>query len=376
MKFAKKIPLFLLITFFLYNCNNSSQPIAPSGSNIEIKGFSYTSFTADGFRHGNDINAIEDLKSQTANEWLSLCLWEYQSSPDSYDIAPNTTGKNPISGADWALSSTIDDLIAGIERAKADGLKIMLKPHLDLYSGQWRAAIKPDADGKWFRAYTDFLLKYAKIAEQYKIELFCIGVEYVVATQSQYTPEWKQIINEIRSVYSGELTYAASWGGATEFGVNESEFSTVGFWQDLDYIGIDFYYPLSNNDDVPSFDDAMFKMVVPKASISNISDKYGKKIIFTEIGIQSVKGAIKEPWNYSLGDSPNAVPDIAVQELYYQVILNSFANEKWCSGFFWWNWESVITSAEITNYTPRNKPAAILLKQWYQKQISGFIVLK
>jgi hypothetical protein len=41
---------------------------------------------------------------------------------------------------------------------------------------------------------------------------------------------------EIRKIYTGKLTYAANW----------DDFDKVPFWKELDYIGIDAYFPLSD----------------------------------------------------------------------------------------------------------------------------------
>ena len=46
--------------------------------------------------------------------------------------------------------------------------------------------------------------------------------------------EWSELIAAVRAVYGGELTYAA----------NFDQFREVGFWPDLDLLGINAYFPL------------------------------------------------------------------------------------------------------------------------------------
>ncbi len=344
----------------------SDNDIYPEKAKIRIKGFSYTSFSDNGYRNGNKINAIEDLINQTNTEWLSLCFFEFQSNPNSSDIAPNTTGINPITGKIWSLTSTLEDIKSAISRAKQNNMKIMLKPHIDLYSGEWRAAINPDDNGDWFKSYTEMMMKYAKLAEEEGVECLCIGVEYIVATQNKNSNKWRELINKIRSEYSGKLVYASSFGAASMFGITRNEFEQIDFWDELDFVGIDFYTSITDDIDNPmSYEKAMFTMKQIINQIEKISKRYSKNVILTEIGIQSVKGALQKPWDYQLGRQTDAVIDNEGQKFYYNIMLNSFTPKIWFEGFFWWEWESVISDYEKTNFTPRNKPAAELLKWWY-----------
>jgi len=346
------------------SCSNND--IYPEKSKIRIKGFSYTSFSDNGYSNGNQINAIEDLINQTNSEWISLCFFEYQSNPHSYDIAPNTTGINPVTGKIWSLTSTIDDIRVAIKRSKLNNLKVMLKPHIDLYSGEWRAAITPDDEGRWFKSYTDMMLKYAKLAEEEKVEMLCIGVEYIVTTQNKYSNSWRELIGKLRTEYNGKLIYASSFGSAPMFDITRKEFEQINFWDELDFIGIDFYTSIIDDIYIPmAFDKAMFAIKLLIEPIESLSKKYSKNVILTEIGIQSVRGALQRPWDYQLGRQTGAIIDNESQKFYYNVMLNSFSLKLWFNGFFWWDWESVISSYEKTNYTPKNKPAAELLKWWY-----------
>jgi hypothetical protein len=334
-----------------------------------LKGMSYTSFTSDGFARGALSNAIGDMGSQLGNEWVALCVFEYQSSPTSHDIGPNVSGTNPLNGYAWPTTSTLEDVRAGISDARTRGLKILLKPHLDLYSGEWRAAIQPNQ--AWFQAYTAMLIKYAKLADSLNVEMLCIGTEFVVATQPQFTSKWRNLIASLRGVYEGKLIYAANWNGASDYGISLAEFEQVEFWNDLDYIGVDAYWPLTNaqTDPLPSFETATSRTTFNTTRISTVANRNAKQVVITETGLQSVQGALAQPWNYSLGSSPSAVQDLDAQDLYYRVVIEAMGKQSWCDGIFWWNWESVPTSNAATNYTPRNKPAMSSVRLWYQSNM-------
>ncbi len=50
---------------------------------------------------------------------------------------------------------------------------------------------------------------------------------------------------ELREVYNGQLTYAANW----------DEYKRIPFWEDLDFIGVDAYFPVSE-EKTPSIEQA------------------------------------------------------------------------------------------------------------------------
>lgn len=310
---------------------------------------------------------LGEMKTQIGNTWVALVVFEYQSTPTSYDIGPNTTGVNPLTGGAWSTSSTEEDLREGMRDARLHGMKIMLKPHVDVYSGEWRALIRPDSQGNWFRAYTVMMVRYARLAAEFSVDLLCIGTEFVVATQPQYTSSWNAVIDSVQSYYHGKLTYAANWSGAFAAGITGPEFEHITFWDRLDYIGVDAYYPLTSsaNDPLPPVEVAVTRMRSPQQSIGTVASRWRKPVVITEIGIQSVQGALASPWDFSLGRVPGAVPDNAAQELYYRVMIEALGKQSWCIGMFWWNWDSVPTSYEARDYTPRNKPAAQTLLSWY-----------
>ena len=366
--------LVLIVSSVLISCESPNEVIEIADpAPIEIKGYSYTSFWENNFRRGGELASMNDMMQQTGSEWVSICFFEYQTDAESHDIAPNTTGKNPLTGEQWSKSSTLEDIEFAIERAHELGLKVMLKPHVDLYSGKWRAEISPD--GLWFSAYTAMMMKYAGIAEKHNVEMISIGVEYIRATQSKYSNSWRELIYKIKEVFSGKLTYSAARGNAGYLNLFRKEFKQITFWDNLDYIGIDYYYPIKgiNPGDKNALQIAAAKMSAQAAEIESVAGSFGLKVLLTEVGIQSVEGALKEPWNYELGRASGAVLYYETQEFYYHVILQSFAPQDWCAGFFWWNWDSVPSSYPETNYTVKGKPAAELLKKWYTWDIQLLI---
>ena len=85
----------------------------------------------------------------------------------------------------------------------------------------------------WFENYKNFIVDYAKLAAELDFPILCIGTELEKTVHRR--TEWLEIISSIREVYEGKLIYAA----------NFTEFEQVTFWDELDYIGIQAYFPIS-----------------------------------------------------------------------------------------------------------------------------------
>eukprot|EP01015_Nassula_variabilis_P027328 TRINITY_DN557_c0_g1_i18.p1 TRINITY_DN557_c0_g1~~TRINITY_DN557_c0_g1_i18.p1 ORF type:complete len:192 (+),score=30.34 TRINITY_DN557_c0_g1_i18:2-577(+) len=158
----------------------------------------------------------------------------------------------------------------------------MMKPHIDLLYPQslsiWRGNIggsfrtNQEWDA-WFASYSEFILKYAKISEQYNAEIFSISCELISASPQEQG--WRKLSQEVRKVYKGLLTSSANWG----FG-NSGEDYSKSWWDEMDFIGIDAYFPIGgmNVEQMQRSWDGL------KPRFQDLANKFQKKIVFTEIG--------------------------------------------------------------------------------------------
>ncbi len=131
-----------------------------------------------------------------------------------------------------------------IEMVRKAGFKVFYKPHLWIdkpSNGTWRSDVFPANDDNWElwkSSYSNFIFRYAKVAELAQAEMFCIGTEFSrLAIEKPIF--WRKLIKEIRAIYSGKIIYGANW---------YNEFEEISFWDQLDYIGIQAYFPLVNNE--------------------------------------------------------------------------------------------------------------------------------
>lgn len=315
------------------------------------KGICYVAWTENGYNNPNSVKAMEQLASLGV-EWVSLITTWYQDKYNSTKIY-SLKDKTPSD----------ESLIFAIRKLHELKFKVMLKPHLDLLEGQgkWRGEIEPDnpADWQtWFKNYADFILYYAGIAAKENVELLCIGTELTQSTLKQ--PElWRDLIKKIKEVYKGQLTYAANW---------DKEFSQISFWDALDYAGLDPYFPLVCTIN-PKTEE--LKNVWPDwvKDIEAWQKKIDKPVIFTELGYKSTKDATDEPWQHvAVGEL-----DLELQANCYKALLETFWDKPWFYGVYWWYWGTNPRMGGELNrgFTPQNKPAQEVIKEWYAKPISG-----
>lgn len=246
--------------------------------------------------------------------------------------------------------------IATIKYAKEKGLKVMLKPHIWVSGEGWAGDfyLENEEDWqKWEVAYENYLLPLAKEAEKLDVEMICIATEYrqVIRRRPSYFPK---LIKKVRAVYSGELTYAANWDNYTQ----------VKFWDQLDYIGIDAYFPLSEVKNAN--EDILCAAWDPhKKEIYQYSKKWKKPVLFTEYGYCSVAYGARRPWEE--GELGGVSMEAQVEA--YKALYQSFWQEDWFAGGFLWKWyvnHQRVGGEKDRNFTPQNKPVSAVIKQWYK----------
>ncbi|MBB6673578.1 glycosyl hydrolase family 53 [Cohnella nanjingensis] len=302
------------------------------------------------YRQPYALDSLRKLK-ETGSEWIALSFYTLQANTHSTEI--------PF---DYGHTMTDRDIEHAIKQAKALGLKVCLKPVVNSKDGIWRAHIGfPEEDGAkpywdaWFESYGNFLWHYAEIAEELGCEMFCIGCE-MVKTEPK-TAHWEALIARIRTVYSGPLVYNANHG--SEEGVA---------WFDLvDLIGTSAYYPVAK---APGeSEDAMFANWLPvRDKLRRMHERFGKPIVFMEIGCRSALGCATMPWDFTHAELPASE---AEQANFYGSVLRAFWDEPWFSGFFWWDWSVKLypteQAAADTGFDIHGKQAERVLREWYAK---------
>ncbi len=265
-------------------------------------------------------------------------------------------GKELEYNSDWQwIGETPSGIIKDIKIAKQQGLKIMLKPHVWISHGKYTGDFKLESEAEWQKfesSYANYILEFASIAESQQVEMFCIGTEWrqFIKERPSY---WIKLISDVQQKYSGKITYASNW----------DEYGETPFWNQLDYIGVNAYFPLTDKTN-PALEEIMQGWMPITKQLKNFSLAIDKPIIFTEYGYRSIAGTTIKPWE-SYTDGTISMKE---QERALKALFKSNWSEPWFRGGFLWKWfnnHNKRGGEEHLGYTPQNKPAALVVKKHY-----------
>lgn len=308
------------------------------------KGFTLGGWSRDDYSGPEVRSQIEELRAAGV-EWIALTPRWFQATRSSVTIRPH---------ADRSPSDESVVQVAAI--AEAHGLRILLKPQVDVLGPGWRGEIAFDSEedwAEWFRSYQAFVSHYARLAAKVEASMFCVGVE-LDATRHR-TRDWRAIIARMRQEYTGPLVYAANWKRERD----------IEWWDDLDYAGVDAYFPMASHPD-PSPSEIQSRWAREIASLEEWADRIEKPVIFTEIGYRSIAGAGAEPWEWQR----EGVSSPGEQALLYRAALSALWSEPWFYGFYWWQWRTAPPTDRTTDtgFTPQGKPAWDAIREFYGRE--------
>jgi hypothetical protein len=243
-----------------------------------------------------------------------------------------------------------------IKELQKKGIRIMLKPQIWIWHGEFTGYLEMTNENDWKLledSYSSFMLLFAQLAQETETDILCIGTELEKFIEKR-PAYWTNLIVEIKKIYKGKLTYAANW----------DEFKRTPFWSNLDYIGVDAYFPISS-EKTPTILECLEGWEQHKKVIRELSEKYNKPIIFTEFGYRSVDYSAKEPWK---SDRSMTSVNLKAQSNATQALFEAFWHEEWFAGGFVWKWfhKHKASGGENNNqFTPQNKPVETIIKNQY-----------
>ncbi|MGK0362988.1 MAG: hypothetical protein ACI85O_000027 [Saprospiraceae bacterium] len=243
-----------------------------------------------------------------------------------------------------------------IDLANENGINVLLKPQVYV-PGSWTGGLDfSDEDwAKWEKEYRDYMMPMARLAEEKEVKVFCIGTEFKMSTAKR-EQFWREFIRDVRKVYSGKLTYAANW----------DEYKTLTFWDDLDFIGIDAYFPLSDAK-TPTVAELREAWKTPLYDIERIQKKFDKPVIFTEYGYMSVDGCAGKTWEIEPKVHALAINEQA-QANAVQALHEVFSKKEYWAGGFIWKWFPEMKGHEgypAKDYTPQGKITEKTLRECF-----------
>ena len=307
-----------------------------------------------------DSTTFEDLNRIHA-DYITLVPYAGQNGHDSPEI-------RYFRSEDPAQNKERNDRwVRQIEACHEAGFKVFIKPHIwirNASSGKWRSDIYYDNEEEWntwSKNYRSFILHYAELSEQANVEMFCIGTE--LTRLSKGKPEfWRALIKDVKLVYTGKLTYAGNW---------YKEYESISFWDELDYIGIQAYFPLTNKNN-PETEELKQAWERKSSDFAAISKRFNKPILFTEIGYKSTTDGASKPWEwvdyYNNGASFEQSDE--TQANAYQSVFETIWDEPWFAGIHLWQWRGDGRNRRgrtHLDFTPQNKPAEQIIAEGFKR---------
>ncbi|CAA6817625.1 MAG: Unknown protein [uncultured Aureispira sp.] len=339
--------LFIILTFS--NCETIAPPCETAIQNALLKdkicGMSLVA-PRDPFVQ----DPMVDMSALGIN-WVALIPFGFFDQ-DSASIVFDTTG-----AVGW-WGETKAGITASNNLAVAEGVKTMLKPQLWSWKG-WIGDMEYSTQQEWddFHAdYINFIFYWARIAEDLDVDIFCIGTE-IKKSAINHPIYWRNLIDSVRQVYSGPITYAPNW----------DEYEQITFWDRLDYIGVDAYFSLLP-DATPRVCDLKTAWEPTFEHLKTFSKHWNRPVLFTEWGYLSLDGCAYQTWELEKNRSRASINEQA-QANAAQALLELFGKEDWWAGGFQWKWYSDLatsTQDRSDDYTPQGKITADVLKALYE----------
>ena len=214
---------------------------------------------------------------------------------------------------------TISQLGVIINAALKRGLRVTIRPLLDeadLGVGFWRGNIQPTNVKSWFNSYQQFLIPYAKLAQNYKVSTFIIGAELNSLVKNA---RWSTLVNNISQKYSYQIGYSDNWD-TFHAGIQPSSISRI---------GVDSYFPVavSSTATIQQLTNAWNKWWNTLPKNINIS-----KTVIDEVGIAAQNGAYKEPYVLSIAGKPL---NSKIQVNWFTAACNTVLKYHLAGIYFW-----------------------------------------
>ncbi|MCW3008202.1 MAG: hypothetical protein JWP17_2828, partial [Solirubrobacterales bacterium] len=299
------------------------------------QGANITAYTRDAYDGAAATQALSRLHDDGIRRVAIIVTW-YMGDPRASVVAPDPR-RTPSDSAVTQLA----------ERAKARGFSVLIKPQVDVRDGSFRGDIQPEDRQAWFAAYTAMISHYASVADTAGADALTVGVE--LRSLSNDVANFDDVIAAARARFAGTLTYAANW----------DEVEQVPFWNRLDAIGVDAYYPLATR--IGASRDqlvAAWKPIVGR--LERLSRTAGKPVMLTELGYAARPNTAINP--AGAGDSDGPL-DTEAQKTAYEAALTAWSGVSWLRGIYWWDWPIDPRDAIGDAYTPRGRPAEAVIRE-------------
>ncbi len=325
-----------------------SLPLFPLSA--RMKGMTEAGYTPTVFSSAAVARSIVHLHKDGVT-WLAIQVAWYQNTNTSTTILPSAR-KTPT-------DASLARLIA---LAHHEGMRVFLNPFVNSLQGNgWQALFHPSSPNAWFQSFDRYVAHYAQLAQRDHADLFSIGDEFdSLDTVPAYRTDWVHAIHIARIYYHGPITYGADY----------PNYQHVSFWNQLNDVGIDAYFPLSQ-----SANPSVAELTASWNAIANQIQTWrlsaglaGKPFLITELGYPSENGAASTPGSWH----PDKAVNLGLQSRLYDATFRSIWRRPWLRGIMWFWWANPSNpywqgGPHDNGYTLRGKPAESVLKRYFAR---------
>lgn len=219
----------------------------------------------------------------------------------------------------------LEDLRGAVKSAKAANLKVFLRPLVGADDGTRSDGLAPPDAAAWMKSYRAAIEAWASLAEAEGVELLAVGSKL---GKLQEDAGWADVVTSVRRKYKGQLTYAAAPDAATGYG-------QIAFWRELDYVGIDGYFPLTDAVGPQAKDlEAGWTRAAEGLEGWQGAGGAGKPILLTSAGVPRLVGAAAAPGVPDRSKPDDAKLQAAAEEAFFKTMWT----KTWLAGVFWHTW--------------------------------------
>jgi len=159
--------------------------------------------------------------------------------------------------------------------------------------------------------------------------MFCVGTEFT-RLSIEKPDYWRSLIREVKSVYSGKITYAANWYKEYE----------------------------EENPEVVELSEG-WKKHLP--AIKSVQERYNRKVLFTEMGYKSASDGAIKPWEWiDYSSDHSCIYSLETQANCYQAFFESVWGQDWFAGVHLWQFRGDFKDRKgkiNVDFNPQGKPA-------------------
>jgi hypothetical protein len=298
-------------------------------------GFTFTAWWHDEYGGERAARSLAELAG-TGARVVALVATSYQDTPDASFV-----------GSDPERTPSDASLATAAALARAHGLRVRLRLLVDTRSGEPRVTIAPADPAAWFASYAQRVRHYARLARRIGARSLEIGAE--LKGVSRDAERWRALVAVARSEFRGRVSYAANW----------DEVAQVTWWDAVDEIGVDAWFPLAAAP-APEEDAVVAAWQPHLDALGALAARFDRPVVFSELGYSSAAGALVEPWRR--GDVYSAEEQVTA----LLAAFRALAGQPWVRAVYLWHWSANPDAGGPgdTDHTVQGKPAEGVVRAW------------